>query len=215
MPTAWATARPIGPGAEDEHAVVGPGRARATACQPTPSVSTRTSWSSVSPGSVKRCAAGTTMRSQQAAVLRDPEHVDAFAAVGPAPTAGATGPARDVRQHGTEVTGPNVGHTGPDREHLDRELVTEHARVDEEVLHPLVGMVVRAADANPTHRDEHLVGSGIGRIGMVDEEHAPRALQYCRLHRASCGVVGGRPAVRRSRWTGAPAARGPYWNWRN
>ena len=137
------------------------------------------------------------MRSQQLALPR---------------SAAVAGPAGDVGQHGAEIAPSQPRHPVADFEHLDGDLVPEHAGVQEEVLHAPVGVVVRSADPDPTHRDKHLVGSGIGGVAMVDEEHVPRTLQHCRLHGTSCYVVGGRPRGLQRPLRTAATRRRPYWN---
>jgi hypothetical protein len=173
------------PGAEDQRGVARVGSAAGDGVPPDAQGLDQHELVEAQTGAADQLRRGHEHPLAQPARSGDPEHLDAFAAVGPAPTARAAPPAGQVGQDRAAVPDLHLLDPGTDPQHLHRQLVTQHARVGDEVLVTAISVVVGAADPDPAHGDEDLSRSGVRFLRPVDEVETARSGEHDRLHQLS------------------------------
>jgi hypothetical protein len=128
----------------------------------------------------------------QAAVGVHPEHLEVFAAVGPAAAAGRAGLAVDVGLDRTAVPGGHVGDVLGHGEHLHAEFMSGNARVGEERHLSQPTGVIGAADAHPLDADQGFAGAGWRGFREVEEAELLGFFELDRAHGAVWGRGGER-----------------------
>src|SRR5207237_6525387 len=111
----------------------------------------------------------------------DAQDLQALATVVLAGAAGVTLAAAQVRLDGAAVARTDAATVGGRFDHLDAQLVAEHARVSEVRLAPRKSVQVRAANADAMDSHQRLVRARFGRRG-IDAGESPGLFEYDLAH---------------------------------